>query len=301
MRHERRGLRGSTRLIHVHAHSTTGGTFPPLQRLHRAPFTAARPRARPMMPTPSGKEGSANTCGSPPLCQALATGECMYGIPRCVLGRVLEAVEAVIAHTRPSARHGVRLSSITHVKADKEKADTVRLSVCRQSTDQKSCLSVEPSAGCPPGPPTFAHARHVRRALTSVDRGLSSVSATAVDPFLPRALLITRAISPDKIYLACRSSSVFYMIPAIEETRTRCRLARVGRARLLARSESGLARLATSEDGAIAATAAVRPGGGALRGATARSGNGALRAASGSVLQLVRRHRRSTQYTRRGC
>ena len=51
MRHERRGLRGSTRLIHVHAHSTTGGTFPPLQRLHRAPFTAARPRARPMMPT----------------------------------------------------------------------------------------------------------------------------------------------------------------------------------------------------------------------------------------------------------
>jgi hypothetical protein len=121
MRHERRGLRGSTRLIHVHAHSTTGGTFPPLQRLHRAPFTAARPRARPMMPTPSGKEGSANTCGSPPLCQALATGECMYGIPRCVLGRVLEAVEAVIAHTRPSARHGVRLSSIRHVKSGQGK------------------------------------------------------------------------------------------------------------------------------------------------------------------------------------
>jgi hypothetical protein len=197
MRHERRGLRGSTRLIHVHAHSTTGGTFPPLQRLHRAPFTAARPRARPMMPTPSGKEGSANTCGSPPLCQALATGECMYGIPRCVLGRVLEAVEAVIAHTRPSARHGVRLSSIRHVKSGQGKGRHGP-SVCVSAEHRPEELSVcvEPSAGCPPGPPTFAHARHVRRALTSVDRGLSSVSATAVDPFLPRALLITRAIYP---------------------------------------------------------------------------------------------------------
>ena len=84
----------------------------------------------------------------------------------------------------------------------------------------------------------------------------------------------------------------------------RCPRALVGRARLLARSEKGLARLATGEDGAIAATAAVRPGGGALRGAiaaTAAALSGALRAVSGSVLQLVRRHRRSTQYTRRGC
>ena len=143
MRHERRGLRGSTRPIHVHAHSTTGGTFPPLQRLHRAPFTAARPRARPMMPTPSGKEGSANTCGSPPLCQALATGECTYGIPRCVLGRVLEAVEAVIAHTRPSARHGVRLSSFTHVKIGQgsgRQTRSVCLCVGRAQTRRAVCL-----------------------------------------------------------------------------------------------------------------------------------------------------------------
>ena len=145
MRHERRGLRGSTRPIHVHAHSTTGGTFPPLQRLHRAPFTAARPRARPMMPTPSGKEGSANTCGSPPLCQALATGECMYVRYSAVCSRSgaggSGGSDCSHEAERPS-RCSPFLDHTCKNRTRKRTADTVRLSVCQQSTDQKSCLSV---------------------------------------------------------------------------------------------------------------------------------------------------------------
>ena len=143
MRHERRGLRGSTRLIHVHAHSTTGGTFPPLQRLHRAPFTAARPRARPMMPTIRQRRVGQHLWEPSPVSGAGYRGVYVRYSAVCSRSGAGGSGGSDCSHEaeRPS-RCSPFLDHTCKNRTRKRTADTVRLSVCRQSTDQKSCLSV---------------------------------------------------------------------------------------------------------------------------------------------------------------